>query len=185
MRTFIALDLSPEIKASLAELIGRMTPLGGDVKWVSSESMHLTLKFLGEIDDKRAAAVEELLQAVSMKYDPMPLTCRGTGSFPPGSKSPRVLWVGIEAAPALGLLEEDIDSGCERLGFEREARPFRPHLTLGRVKSPSGIGRVILEFEKSREALFGEMTVRRIAFFQSRLRPSGAEYSILREFPLK
>jgi 2'-5' RNA ligase len=185
MRTFIALDLSPEIKARLAELLSRMTSLGGDIKWVSRESMHLTLKFLGEIDDLRAKAVEELLQNVSQKYDPMPLACRGTGSFPAGSKRPRVLWVGVEAPPALGLLEEDIEGGCEKLGFERESRPFRPHLTLGRVRSPAGIGRVVQEFGTSSETFFGEMVAGRVAFFESRLKPSGAEYRILREFPFR
>lgn len=88
MRTFIAIDLSPEIKSRLAELVESMTSLGGDIKWVTRESVHLTLKFLGEVNDEQAGAVEELLQAVSMKYDPTPLTFRGTGSFPPGQRIP-------------------------------------------------------------------------------------------------
>lgn len=185
MRTFIAVDLSPEIKSRLAELVGRLVPLGGDVKWVTRESMHLTLKFLGEIDEMKEAQVEDLLEGISARQAAFPLACRGTGSFPPGSRSPRVLWVGVQAGPALASLQEEIESGGERLGFERESRPFHPHLTLGRVKSSSGIARVLREFEEAKGTSFGEMTVRSVVFFQSRLRPSGAEYKVLREFPLK
>lgn len=117
--------------------------------------------------------------------DRIPLTVSGTGAFPPGSRTPRVLWAGVQAAPSLSLLQEEIEAGCETLGFARETRPFSPHLTLGRVKSPAGLAPVLQEFEKSREAAFGEMIVGRLTFFQSTLKPSGAEYSIIREFPLK
>jgi len=185
MRTFIAIDLSPEIKARLAALVERLAGLSRDIKWVRQDSMHLTLKFLGEVDDLRAARVEDLLQTIAPKYHPIPMTLKGTGTFPPGSKSPRVLWVGAEADPLLAAFQEEVEEGCEKLGFVREGRPFRPHLTLGRIKSQSALGPVLREFEQSRDESFGEMLVERLTFFQSRLRPGGAEYSILREFPLK
>jgi len=185
MRTFIAIDLSPEIKARLSALVERLAPLSRDIKWVRQDSMHLTLKFLGEVDDRQAARVEELLQTIAPKNEAVPMTFKGTGTFPPGSKSPRVLWVGAEAGPSLVPLQEEVEGGCEKLGFAREGRPFRPHLTLGRVKSRSGLGPVLREFEQSRDESFGEMLVRRLTFFQSRLRPGGAEYTILREFPFK
>lgn len=185
MRTFIAIDLSPEIKARLALLVERLAPLSREVKWVRQDGMHLTLKFLGEVDDGQAARVEDLLQTIAPRCDPIPMTVKGTGSFPPGSRSPKVLWVGVEAGPSLASFQEEVEGGCEKLGFVREDRPFRPHLTLGRVKSPSGLGPVLSAFEQSRDESFGEMPVRRLTFFQSRLRPGGAEYSILREFPFK
>jgi RNA 2',3'-cyclic 3'-phosphodiesterase len=185
MRTFIAIDLSPDIKSSLAGLVDRLAPLSGEVKWVRQDSMHLTLKFLGETDERRVGEVESLLSSVVPKYGPISLTVNGTGGFPPGSRTPRVLWAGVQAAPSLSLLQEEIEAGCETLGFARETRPFSPHLTLGRVKSPTGLAPVLQEFEKSREAAFGEMSVLRLTFFQSKLKPSGAEYSIIREFPLK
>jgi len=185
MRTFIAIDLSPDIKASLAELVGRLAPLSREVKWVRQDSMHLTLKFLGEIDERQAGEVESLLSSVVPKYDPIPLSVSGTGAFPPGSKTPRVLWAGVRADPSLPFLQEEIEAGCETLGFARETRPFNPHLTLGRVKSPAGLAPVLQEFERNREAAFGEMSVLRLTFFQSKLKPSGAEYSIIREFALK
>ncbi len=185
MRTFIAIDLSPDIKASLAGLVGRLAPLSREVKWVRQDSMHLTLKFLGEIEEGRAGEVERLLSSVALKYGPIALTVKGTGAFPPGSRTPRILWAGVQAASSLSLLQEDVESGCEGLGFARETRPFNLHLTLGRIKSPAGLAPVLLELEKSREAAFGEMAVQRLTFFQSKLKPSGAEYSIIREFPLK
>ncbi len=185
MRTFVAIDLGPAIKDRLAAFVFRLKPLGGDIKWVSRESMHLTLKFLGEIDETRAAAVTDALGAVCAGGTSFPLACRGTGIFPPGSKSPRVLWVGVEAGPELGLLQEEIEAACGRLGFERETRPFKPHLTLGRVKSPGGLGRVVAELEHARDEAFGEMSVRSVIFFESRLRPAGAEYAVLKEFALK
>ncbi len=184
MRTFIAIDLGPAIKDRLAALVSRLKPLGGDVKWVSREAMHLTLKFLGEVDPAKAAGIKDALVAACSGRASFPLACRGTGVFPPGSRSPRVLWVGIAAGPELGLLQEDIEAACNRLGFERESRPFQPHLTLGRVKGPADLGRVLAELERSREEGFGEMPVRSVIFFESRLKPSGAEYAVLEEFPL-
>jgi 2'-5' RNA ligase len=184
MRTFIAVDLSSEIKDRLSSLIRTLRPLGAAVKWVSRESMHLTLKFLGEIDEQGAEAVRAMLSTSLSGIGPIPLACRGTGYFPPGSKSPRVLWAGIEAAPALARLQENVESGCVRLGFPREERPFQPHLTLGRVKSPSRLAPLLAEFERRREEDFGRMEAQRLTFFRSRLNPSGAEYSVLAEFPL-
>jgi 2'-5' RNA ligase len=184
MRTFVAIDLGPDIKDRLAALVARLQPLGGDIKWVSREAMHLTLKFLGEIDEKQAAAVAEALGPVCSGRASFSLACLGTGTFPPGAKSPRVLWVGVMTGPELGLLREEIETACAGLGFERESRPFRPHLTLGRVKGFSGLGRLVAELEKSREEEFGRMSVRSVVFFESRLKPSGAEYRALKEFPL-
>lgn len=185
MRTFIAIDLSPEIRTSLAGLLGRLAPLSREVKWVGRDSMHLTLKFLGEIDETKAKSVEGLLESLIQKYEPMLLTLRGTGSFPPGSRTPRVLWVGVQASPSLTLLQEEIEAGSEGLGFARENRPFSPHLTLGRIKSPAGLASVLQEFEQFQETAFGEMVAKHLTFFQSKLKPSGAEYSIIREFPFK
>jgi 2'-5' RNA ligase len=185
MRTFIAIDLSPEIKGRLAEFVGRLAPLGRGVKWVTKDAMHLTLKFLGEINETQVAEIESGLRPTASKFNPITLTCRGAGVFPPGSARPRVLWVGVEAGPDLALLQEDIDQCCEKIGFAREARPFHPHLTLGRVKTPADIRAVLEEFDRARTEVFGRMIVQRVTFFRSQLRPSGAEYSVLGEFPLQ
>jgi len=183
MRAFIAIDLDPGIKARLDSFIGRTTPLSRGVKWVTLDSMHLTLKFLGEISEDQASRLKEGLGTLAARSKPIVLACRGLGSFPPGSPNPRVLWAGVYAGPDLALLAEAIENLGQEMGFPREDRPFHPHLTLGRVKLPGGLRAVLEEFDRAREEAFGEMTARRLTFFQSRLSPSGAEYGVLGEFP--
>jgi 2'-5' RNA ligase len=95
-----------------------------------------------------------------------------------------VLWIGTEEQPEILGLAERLAAALERAGFEREERPFRPHLTLGRVRHGAGIHDAVAELEKNRDMAFGEMTVRRITLFRSILKPTGAEYSILGESAL-
>jgi 2'-5' RNA ligase len=142
--------------------------------------MHLTLKFLGEIDEAKAERVKTVLADVARRHAAFPLRLKGTGVFP-GERSPRVMWVGFAAEPALISLQSELDAALEAENFPREDRAFRPHLTLGRVKGPAKIREAMLELAQRREEEFGEMTVRKVALFESRLRPEGAEYSILLE----
>lgn len=185
MRTFIAVDLPPELKTNLLDLIRRLKGKGGDVKWVGAHGLHLTLKFLGEISPEEARTVESVLRDVAGRQEAFPLEVKGTGVFPPGAKSPRVLWTDIVAGPTLAVLQNALELELEKAGFPREERPFRPHLTLGRVKSPRGLPDTLAELERHRETLFGRMTVSRLTFFQSTLRPTGAEYSVLAEAELR
>ncbi len=184
MRAFIALEISAEIKGRLLEFIGRLKSVKADVRWVEAQGMHLTLKFLGETTPGFLEGVEAGLVAAAGRSRPFALEVAGTGAFPPHSRSPRVLWVGIAAGPALAELQLDVESEMEKLGYAAERRPFSPHLTLGRVKSPSGLSRALAEMEKEQAASFGRMTVDRVALFESRLGPERAEHTILREFPL-
>ncbi len=184
MRTFVAVETSPEIKGRLRELVQRLKRTNADVKWIEPQGMHLTLKFLGETTPGFLAGIEAGLAAATGRSRPFELRVHGTGAFPPRSRSPRVLWAGIAADPALAELQADVEAEMEKLGFPREGRPFSPHLTLGRVKGPTGLARALAELEKDTEASFGGMTVERLTLFQSTLRPQGAEYGVLREFPL-
>jgi len=185
MRTFIAIDLAPELKASLQDLVRRLKSKGGDVKWVGAHGLHLTLKFLGEIRAEEALTVEQVLREVAGRHASFPVELRGTGVFPPGAKNPRVLWTDLEAGQALTNLQADLELALEKAGFPREERPFRPHLTLGRVKSPRGLRETLAELERHRETSIGRMMVTRATFFQSTLRPTGAEYSVLAEAELQ
>lgn len=184
MRTFIAIDLDPHLKKELETLIHRLRPRGGDVRWVKPEGMHLTLKFLGETSEEKVAQVKTSLARTARRHRPFRLLLCGTGAFPLGQQAPRVLWVGFEKSGPLQALQEEVEREMENLGFRREARPFHPHLTLGRVKNPSGLGPLLQEFQKEKTTVFGEMEVRHLTFFQSLLRPSGAEYIILVECSL-
>ncbi|HMA52934.1 MAG TPA: RNA 2',3'-cyclic phosphodiesterase [Acidobacteriota bacterium] len=183
MRAFIAIDLEPTIKESLRSLVERLRATRADVRWVNGGGMHLTLKFLGPVDEGQALRVKDILTEAAGKHHAFPLRLEGTGAFP-GEASPRVLWVGFAAEPELLTLQEDLDASLEAEGFEREKRTFTPHLTLGRVKGPERIAKAMSELAKHREESFGSMTVRKIALFESLLRPEGAEYRIVFEAAL-
>jgi len=184
MRTFIALDLDPEVKRSISDFQRKLRRLAPpSVSWTKENGMHLTLKFLGEIDDSRADRCREKLSPIVGSTPAFDLSIRGTGTFPPG-RHPRILWVGIQAPPDLARLQTLVEGAAEELGIPREERPFHPHLTLGRVRSPGGLQAVLAELEKARERDFGRMTVRTLVLYQSVLRPTGAEYSPLGVFNL-
>ena len=185
MRTFIAIDLEPEIKKRLLLLVENLKKLSQNIRWVNREGMHLTLKFLGEINPEKVRPVEGVLKDISEQYHPFPLRLKGTGWFPPGKKNPRVFWVGVETETSLFSLQSQLEKSLEKLGFPKEERDFHPHLTLGRVKMPSGLHQTLSELEKQKETLFGEMTICKVTFYQSVLKPSGAEYKVLSEFELK
>lgn len=184
MRTFIAIDLDKTLKETLEGLICRFRRQGGDIRWVKPEGMHLTLKFLGEIGEETVAKVMSSLGVVASRHKPFRLIFRGTGTFPPGHKA-RVLWVGIEESPDLKALQEDLEREMERLGFPGEERGFHPHMTLGRVKASLGLQPLLQEFGKEAATIFGETEAACLTFFQSTLKPTGAEYSILGEYRLR
>lgn len=180
MRAFIAIDLDPEIKDRLQALVRDLERTRADVRWVGAGGMHLTLKFLGDIDDSQALRVREVLAEVASRHHPFPLRLEGTGAFP-GDRSPRVLWVGCAAGPELPALQDELERALETEGFEREARAFKPHLTLGRVKGQGRVDQAMAELAKRREEPFGGMTAGKIALFESVLRPQGADYRIVFE----
>jgi 2'-5' RNA ligase len=185
MRTFIAIDLDEGLKKALETFAGELKPLTSSVRWVGPSGMHLTLKFLGEISEEDAARVSLALEETASRHRVFSLVLERTGTFPPGGSAPRVLWVGVVPAAPLLALQEDIEGQMAKLGFEREKRAFHPHLTLGRVKSPVGLDPLVREMRQQQDRRFGDMSVQKFIFFQSALKPSGAEYTILKELCLK
>lgn len=183
MRAFIAVELDPAIKESLLTLVRGLRATRAAVRWAAPAGMHLTLKFLGAIDDGQALRAKDVLTQVASRHHPFPVKVERTGAFP-GDNSPRVLWVGFSAAPELLALQADLDRSLETEGFERDARDFTPHLTLGRVKGPERIAPAMAELLKHRDRSFGSMTVRHLALFESLLHPEGAEYRTVFEAPL-
>jgi len=182
MRAFIAIDLDPEIKKNLMDILRRLKRLAPqNVGWVKEHGLHLTLKFLGEIDEIQATQIKDLMKDIAGTTKPFPMEMKGTGFFPPASRHPRVLWIGTTEQPLLAELQERFEDGLEKIGFSREDRPFHPHLTLGRIKGPFALAEIIAELKKQEAAAFGEMIVNKVALFQSVLKPTGAEYSILEE----
>jgi RNA 2',3'-cyclic 3'-phosphodiesterase len=185
MRAFIAIDLDPAIKATLADFIRRLKKINDrDVSWSGPEGLHLTLKFLGEISDSKAAEVRAALAEVIKPIRPFPLVLKGTGAFPPNSKFIRVLWAGVFEQPTLMNLHREIDFAMSRLAFIPESHPFHPHLTLGRVRTALRLHEVLDEMERYKYSDFGQMTAGKVTLFESRLQPTGAVYRVMEEYPL-
>ena len=107
MRAFIAVDLEDSIKDRLITLVENLKPAGRNIKWVARENFHLTLKFLGEIEEAQAETVRQTLIKLTHQYQPFSLKLKGTGSFPPGQNRMRVIWVGLEAAPELFRFQKE------------------------------------------------------------------------------
>jgi 2'-5' RNA ligase len=184
MRTFIAIDLLPEIKDRLIDFIGRLRKAGGSVKWVKPQALHLTIKFLGEIPEDKVPLVESVIRSVCAGRRPFPLVVEGTGSFPAG-RNPRVLWTGIREETELASLQADLEEALDKEGFSREERDFHPHLTLGRVKAPQNLKETMEILGRHGQTHFGEMVVNELTFFQSILKPEGPEYRVLSRVEMK
>ena len=180
MRAFVAIDLDPGIRGAVQALIGRLEATRADVRWAGPAGLHLTLKFLGEIDEAAFKRAQAVLGRVASRHRAFPLVAQGTGVFP-GERNPRVLWIGFAAEPGLAALQDELERTLETEGFPREDRPFRPHLTLGRVKGPVRIADALAELLRRRDEVFGRMTADSIALFESRLGPAGADYRIVAE----
>ena len=137
IRSFIAVPLAPEIRRGAVRLINRIRHEGDGIKWVPTDNLHLTLKFLGEVDNTEVPRVCDVISGVTERFEPFELTFSGTGGFPDTDR-PRVLWVGIQEdtdslVQMVGLLEKEL----AQLGFKPEPRDHRPHLTLGRTRGGS------------------------------------------------
>lgn len=176
MRCFIAIELPVAAKDQLRGLTDRLRPLSRGVRWVAVESLHLTLKFLGEAGDETVVEVSRVLTGVCAGHRPFDILLRGAGAFP-GMRDPNVLWLGVEGPESLRELHRDVDRALGALGFEREERKFSPHLTLGRVKDTRGIEPVVKELATFRETVFGTIHVDHVVLMKSTLKPAGAEYS--------
>jgi len=180
MRTFIAVDLPAEVKARISDLVHRLKfAAPGGIGWAKVSDIHVTLKFLGEIEEAALASVERVVGEAASETPVFPLSVFGTGTFPPCSSRPRVLWIGLKESQALLDLQSRIEKRLETHGHPREDRPFRPHLTIGRVKSPA-VPKILLDrLAEYEEVSFGDLTVLEVAVYRSVLRPQGPEHSVL------
>lgn len=178
MRCFIAIDIGDEVRNRLEFTARDFKRFGADIRWVKSGSMHLTLKFLGEIDKETAEEVKKVLTAVAEEHGRFSINVKGTGAFP-GYSRPRVLWVGVEAPERLKLIFKEIEEGLGMLGFKEDRRAFRPHLTLGRVRTQEGMRPVLSELRKQEDNFFGSINAASIDLMKSVLKPTGAVYKRL------
>ena len=184
MRTFIAIEIPSEVKSALAALQTELRRAGADVSWTKPENIHLTLNFLGEVDERRIGEVENVCVASAAEFQSFTLSLNDTGVFP-NARQPRVLWVGL--AGEIGKTSEmrkRIDDGLALIGFEREEKDFRPHLTIGRVKSNRNI-RELLTLAGARQVPASPFVVAEIVLMKSELHPAGARYTPMARAPLR
>ncbi|UKL13982.1 RNA 2',3'-cyclic phosphodiesterase [Dissulfurimicrobium hydrothermale] len=186
-RIFIAIDIPDNccniVRDRLAVWRSYRSDSRADIRWVRSDNLHLTLKFLGDVSEDRLDLVYSASRQTAASHDAFPLYLSGTGVFP-GTDNPRVLWIGIKGAlDALCSLQGDLDLLLERAGFPTETRPFSPHLTTGRVRSRRRIARFLNTYleEPIESAPFD---VKEIAIYKSEITGNGPLYHILARYPL-
>jgi len=184
LRVFIAIDLDEKIKDSLGGLINELKGYSADVRWVKPDAFHLTLKFLGEVQQTMINQITDVLKDVTSANVPFEMEIKGTGVFPNFSR-PRVLWVGVTSNEPLLRLQSSVEDALVKIGFEKQDRVFHPHITLGRVKSNRRLQKVLQELRRYKELNFGKIYVNEIVLMESILSPEGATYKRLFSAELK
>ena len=184
IRSFLAIELPKPILKKIEEVQGDLRSTHADVRWVSPEKIHLTLKFFGNIEESRIDSIFKSIEEPVRNILPFTIRVQGMGAFPQ-LKNPRVIWVGlVNGSEILTSLQIQIETQLEKVGFQPEDRPFHPHLTLGRMKSSRGKEELAGRMEKHKEEEFGDLRVERVVLFKSELRPSGPIYTPLGDVKL-
>ncbi len=184
IRSFLAIELPRTIQKKIEEIQGDLKSSHADVRWVSPEKIHLTLKFFGNIEESKIEPIVKSIEGPIQTTPPFSLKVKGVGAFP-HLKNPRVIWMGLTSGKENVIsLQQRLEVLLEKIGFQTEDRPFHPHLTLGRVKSNRGREELVGRMEKYREEEFGDFPVETVIFFKSDLRPSGPIYTPLKEMKL-
>ncbi len=205
MRVFVALDLEEEIRNNIARFVAEVRALAPQARWISPDSLHVTLKFIGETPDSFVAETERALG--SIRAVPFALRFRGVGFFPT-TKAARVFWVGIEADPDLGQLASTIEDVLAKIGIAKEQRAFSPHLTLARSsgagtsKARASVGsgapgwrkgdKLNRQFARLQEKLtehpvpdFGTMSAHEFFLYRSQLSSKGSQYTKIARFEMQ
>jgi len=195
MRLFVALDIDANIRGRIARFLDGVREFAPEARWVRPESLHVTLKFIGEKSGNEADEIKQALTNITL--DAFDLNIRGYGFFP-GARAPRVFWIGIEAGLQLATLAATIDERLAQLNIPKEEHAFNAHLTLARGGGGSGSPRKQKgdgpnrKFQRLQEKLgalsppeFGTMTAREFFLYQSQLSPGGSKYTKLAGFALR
>jgi len=185
LRAFIAINIPGEYLRPISVLLEDLMSSNAAVRWVKAGSIHLTLKFLGNIKEEQVHEIASKIKNTVGKYPPFELRVEGCGAFP-SLRNPRVIWLGVHGAlEKLKSLQSELEQGLIPLGFSPEKRSFRAHLTVGRVKGARGKKKLIALLEEKAGFSLEPFMVREVVFFKSDLKPTGAVYTPLEEIPLK
>jgi 2'-5' RNA ligase len=179
MRTFLAIEVPESVRRSIHDFITIEAKSELPIKWVAFENLHITLKFLGEIDDKKKNEIVEVVTDVCRKHGRFSVCLGGLGCFP-APRNPRVIWIGVKDGDiVLCRIAAELDGALRELGFAEEKR-FHPHLTIGRVKKPCRVEGIL-----AKDINTDTFDVRSIVLFRSILKPEGPIYDALEQFTLQ
>ncbi len=179
LRTFIAVDVGKAIRTRLVDLQGKLARAGTEVKWVEAENLHVTLLFLGEVDERQVPRICGIAAEETAKHAPFLLAVQTVGCFP-NVRRPRVLWVGIgEGMQELCAIHDALEGPLQELGYRREERRYTPHITLGRVKSDRETAHLAEAIARLGAWKGGEIELAEIRVMSSRLTPKGPVYNVL------
>jgi 2'-5' RNA ligase len=181
LRTFVAVEISPEVRNSALRLIERLRAAPAKVTWTKAANLHYTLKFLGDVPAEQTAAVCKAVQEAVTPFSPFEAVAAGAGAFPTAGR-PRTLWLGMhEGTEALEMVFKAIERTLQPLGFPLEHRRFAPHLTLGRVREGGSSGLVELAELVKKHADFdaGLVPIGEVVVFASTLGRDGPSYQAL------
>jgi 2'-5' RNA ligase len=191
LRLFVAVEIDEPVRIAAVDAAGRLRArlsrqcVDLDARWVPVDNLHLTLWFIGEVDEVRASAVVSALLP-PFPHEAFDVHIGGLGAFPP-SGAPRVLWLGVRAGQdALRVLHDETGARLRPLGFAAERRPYSAHLTIARVKeTPAGSGPIVRAALAGTPADAGRTTVSAVTLFRSRVSSKGSTYEPVARVPLK
>ncbi len=179
MRTFLAVEVPKHIRKKIDSLIQEEKKKDLPIKWVAFDNLHITLKFLGEIDEKKKGEITPVITEIGKALTSFKISLEGLGCFP-SPRSPRVLWIGVaEGSEILNKMATELEERLSQFGFKKEKR-FHAHVTIGRIKKPCTIDDILQKTIKT-EAF----SVDAITFFKSTLKPEGPIYEVLEKFTLQ
>lgn len=185
MRLFVALAIPPAVREKLAALVAELREVSSPAadqrpRWVRPENLHLTLKFIGEVPPAKLGSMRQVLAAVR-SASAVDIDFRGLGFFP-NEKRPRVFWAAMRASANLSTLAVDVDHATAAQGIAPETRPFSPHLTLARFEPPGVHDKLRAAIHQNMLRDFGSLRTAEFHLIESKLKPSGAQYTTLQSF---
>ncbi|MBD3385229.1 RNA 2',3'-cyclic phosphodiesterase [candidate division KSB1 bacterium] len=183
VRTFICIELPEKIRDDIAALQHAVKPMGRGVRWVQPRSIHLTFKFLGDVEQDQLNKVEKAVKEACNQISSFALQVNEAGAFP-NFKSPRIYWTGFRSVPDMMLrLQSEIENELCKIGFAKEKRKFTPHLTIGRVKYGDGV-KEVSHYLQNNSFESGSFDVESVTIMKSELSSAGAKYTPLAKIQL-
>ncbi len=179
MRLFVAIDLPSAEKAVIGRALERLAAHDLPIRWLPADSLHITLKFLGETSEQQCASIISVLRDVAAANARFEIALQGLGAFPTLGR-PNIFWLGVEPSAQLATLQQQVDAGCTALGYEVEERAFKPHITIGktkarqRIRDRAAVTRMTADFDYR-----ARVPVHALELMQSHLGPQGARYETL------